>query len=140
MKKGFLTTPFVSRIEKPWGYELILTPEESKVTGKILHLNAGCRFSLQYHDEKEETLILISGEAEIILENEDKVLQTIKMEPRKGYFIKPFQRHRVKGISDCDILEVSTPEKGNTVRIEDDYQRGTETEEVRRLPNRGWSK
>ncbi|MFZ5366388.1 MAG: cupin [Patescibacteria group bacterium] len=124
--------PYQLKVEKPWGYELILTPEESPVTGKILHLNAGCRFSLQYHDKKEETLTLISGEAEIILEDENGILQTTKMEPKKGYFIKPFQKHRAKGVTDCDILEASTREEGNTVRLEDDYARGTETEEERK--------
>ncbi|PJE67596.1 cupin [Candidatus Shapirobacteria bacterium CG10_big_fil_rev_8_21_14_0_10_40_9] len=124
--------PSQLKIEKPWGYELLLTPPESPVTGKILHLNEGCRFSLQYHDKKQETLTLISGEAEIILEDENKVLQTIKMESKKGYFIKPFQKHRAKGITDCDILEASTKEEGKTVRLEDDYSRGTETEEERK--------
>lgn len=131
--------PFQLKVEKPWGYELILTPPESPVTGKILHLNAGCRFSLQYHDKKKETLTLIFGQALLILEDENGKLQEIKMEPKKGYFIKPLQKHRAKGITDCDILEASTREEGNTVRIEDDYARGTETEEMRKLPNRGWS-
>lgn len=129
--------PYQQKIEKPWGYELLLTPPESPVTGKILHLNEGCRFSLQYHDKKQETLTLISGEAEIILEDENKVLQTIKMEPKKGYFIKPFQKHRAKGITDCDILEASTKEEGETVRLEDDYARGTETEETRKTRTEG---
>lgn len=129
--------PYQLKVEKPWGYELILTPPESPVTGKILHLNAGCRFSLQYHDKKEETLTLISGEALLILEDEKGQLQEIEMEQRKGYFIKPFQKHRAKGITDCDILEASTREKGKTVRIEDDYKRRTETEEKRKRRTRG---
>lgn len=132
MKNKFSATPFQIKIEKPWGYELILTPPESPVTGKILHLNAGARFSYQYHDKKEETLTLVSGQALLILEDENGKLQEIKMEPKKGYFIRPFQKHRAKGITDCDILEASTKEEGNTVRLEDDYARGTETEEERK--------
>ncbi len=132
--------PYQLKVEKPWGYELILTPNDSPITGKILHLNTGCRFSLQYHDKKEESLILISGEAEIILEDEKGTLSTFRMESRKGYYIKPFRKHRVRAISECEIMEVSTPEKGNTVRLEDDYSRETETEEMRKLPNRGWMK
>lgn len=132
MKKNFKTTPFQLKVEKPWGYELILTPPEAPATGKILHLKAGHRFSLQYHDQKEETLILINGEALLVLEDENGVLQEIKMEQNKGYFIKVLQKHRIKGITGCEILEASTPEIGNTVRIEDDYSRGTETEEKRK--------
>lgn len=131
-KSKFSTKPYQMKVEKPWGYELILTPDESPVTGKILHIKKGARFSLQYHDKKKETLTLLSGEALIILEDEKGVKQEIKMEPFKGYFIRPFQKHRCKGITDCDILEASTKEKGETVRLEDDYERETETEEARK--------
>ncbi len=136
-KSKFSTTPYQMKVEKPWGYELILTPEESPVTGKILHLNKDARFSLQYHDRKQETLILLSGEALLILEDENGVLQEIKMESFKGYFIRPLQKHRAKGITDCDILEASTREEGETVRLEDDYSRGTETEEARKKRTEG---
>lgn len=129
--------PYQLKIEKPWGYELILTPDESPVTGKILHLNSGHRLSLQYHDKKQETLTLLSGEALLILEDKNGNLREIKMEPKKGYFIKPFQKHRAKGITDCDILEASTKEEGNTIRFEDDYARGTESEEERKKRTRG---
>ncbi len=124
--------PFQQKIEKPWGYELLLTPSSSPLTGKILHANAGSRCSLQYHDIKQETLTLVNGEALLFLEDTDGNLQEIKMESKKGYFVKPFQKHRFKGITDCDILETSTKEEGNTVRLEDDYARGTETEEIRK--------
>mgnify|MGYP001565502244 CR=1 FL=1 len=131
MKRNFSTIPFQIRVEKPWGWELILPPFSSPVTGKILHLNSGHRFSLQYHDKKEETLTLVSGQAQLILENETGQFTTIEMESQKGYLIKPLQKHRAKGITDCDILEVSTPEVGNTYRLEDDYNRSIETEEAR---------
>jgi len=137
MKKDFSIKPYVKKIEKPWGYELILTPEESSVTGKILHLDDGKRFSLQYHDKKKETLALISGKALIILEDEKGDLKEIEMEPFKGYFIRPFQKHRCKGITGCDIFEASTEEEGKTVRLEDDYARGTETEEARKKRTEG---
>ena len=130
-KTKFSVQPIVQKIEKPWGHELILTPEDAPVTGKILHLNKGARFSFQYHDQKEETLCLIKGQAKIILEDKDGEIKETEMEPMKGYHIRPFQKHRCQGITDCDILEASTKEKGNTVRLEDDYKRGTETEEIR---------
>ena len=131
-KSKFSTKPHYQKINKPWGYEILLTSSESPVTGKILHLDDGKRFSLQYHDKKEETLTLISGEAYIILENDQGEMKKIKMETNKGYFIRPFQKHRCQGIKDCLILEASTKEEGNTVRLEDDYGRGTETEGTRK--------
>lgn len=131
-KSQFSTKPYQLKVKKPWGYELILTPDESPVTGKILNLDDGKRFSLQYHDKKRETLTLISGEAYIILENWEGEMKKIRMEQNKGYFIRPFQKHRCQGIKDCFIIEASTREEGKTVRIEDDYARGTETEEARK--------
>lgn len=118
--------PYVQKVIKPWGYELIFTPPESPVTGKILHLNKGARFSYQYHDQKEEALCLVRGEAKMIIDDKE-----FKMEFLKGYFIRPMVKHRCQAISDCDIVESSTPEKGKTIRLEDDYARGTETEEDR---------
>lgn len=139
-KSLFKVTPFSQRVEKPWGYEIIFTTDASPVVGKLLHLNEGARFSLQYHDEKQETLFLASGKANIIIENKNGELETIEMEPKKGYFITPFQKHRCQAITDCDILEASTKETGTTVRIEDDYKRTDETQEDReslrsKLPN-----
>lgn len=126
--------PFLEKVEKPWGYELILTSPNDPVTGKILHLNQGARWSYQYHEKKQENLTLINGRAKIILNDEEE-----EMEPKKGYFIKPLEKHRVQGITDCDIMEVSTKEEGTTVRLQDDYQRPDETEKLRKQPNRGWS-
>jgi len=128
----FSTIPYQKRVEKPWGYELLFTSPESKTVGKLLHIKAGCRLSFQYHDEKEETGILISGQAVFLLENKDGQLQEINMEVNKGYRTIPFQKHRYIAVTDCDIFETSTPETGNTVRLEDDYKRPTETEELRK--------
>jgi len=136
-RSKFSTQPFSQKVEKPWGYELIFSPPEAATTGKILHLNAGARFSLQYHDQKEETLCLLQGRAKLIIENQEGKIQTIEMEPLKGYLIRPFQKHRCQGITACDILETSTKEKGNTVRLEDDYGRGTETEKERQQRDKG---
>lgn len=124
--------PFQLKVEKPWGYELIYSSPDSPITGKIHHVNQGARCSYQYHDKKQEVLCLQKGKAKLIFEG-----QEIEMEPLKGYFIAPFQKHRFWGITDCEILEVSTKEEGNTVRLEDDYSRGTETEEARRTRAEG---
>lgn len=131
-RSRFSTNSFVEKIDKPWGHELIFVPSEALVTGKILHINKGARFSFQYHEKKQETLCLFQGQAKLIIEDKEGVLQEIEMEPRKGYFIRPFQKHRCQAITDCDILEASTREEGRTVRVEDDYGRGDETEEIRR--------
>lgn len=134
----FFTTPFQKKVEKPWGYELIYTPDDSPATGKVLHLNAGKRLSLQYHDVKRETLCLVKGQAMITLSDKNDKTIEIPMELNKGYHIMPGQVHRVTAVTDIDLIEASTPEKGNTFRIEDDAKRPTETEEMRKLEDRGW--
>lgn len=121
-------------IDKPWGSETILTEADLPYTGKILEIKSGCRFSLQYHDQKIETLVLLSGQATIILDDTQS-----EMSPFTPYTIKPPTKHRIIAQTDTKVLEISTPETGNTVRLEDDYDRTTETPEIRNLPNRGWS-
>src|SRR3989344_7886874 len=93
--KNFSTTPFQTRIEKPWGYEIIYTPEKAPATGKILHINAGKRLSLQYHDVKEETLCLVKGRALLTISNPQDEVVEIPMEALKGYHIVPGQVHRI---------------------------------------------
>lgn len=131
-KSKFVTDPYVLKVDKPWGYELIFSDGSPKVTSKILHINAGKRSSLQYHEEKEEILTLINGEAILEIEDSDGQIQKVNMDLRKSYLILPNQIHRFSGGNiDGEIMEASTPEKGKTVRIEDDYQRGVETDEDR---------
>lgn len=132
MKNNFTVKPFQLKVEKPWGFEVILAPDEAPVIGKIIHVNENCRLSLQYHEKKEELLSLLNGRAVLIIENEKGETIEVEMEQRKGYLIKPFQKHRLKGITDCEILESSLPEKGKTVRVEDDYKRSDETEQTRK--------
>jgi len=91
------------------------------------------------HDQKEETWFLMAGRAKIIWDSPSGELIETELEPGKGYSCQIGQRHRLAGITDCDIVEVSTPEIGTTYRLEDDYGRPDETEELRKKPNRGWS-
>ncbi len=137
-KSKFTNAPYAKRVEKPWGYEIHWAPENLPYMGKIIHITAGKRLSLQIHDKKQETQMLISGQCNLIQDDPSGNLITIKMEQNKGYTAAIGQRHRLHAVSDCDIIEVSTPEIGNTYRLEDDYARGTETEEIRKDPNRGW--
>ena len=135
----FNLEPHQERIEKPWGYEIILTPKDHPRTGKILHVKAGKRLSFQYHDEKEEVITLFSGKAIIWLEDDQGEIQKLPMELKKGYLVTPPQKHRIEAVEDSDIFEVSSPESGTTFRLEDDHAREHETEDLRKLANRGWT-
>lgn len=137
-KSKFTNTGFVKRVEKPWGYELIFTPIGLSYTGKLMHINAGTRQSLQIHDKKVETYYLASGRGGVLIENPDGEMVEVEFEQGKGYTTSLGQKHRIFAITDCNVLEFSTPELGNTYRLEDDYSRPTETEEIRKDPNRGW--
>lgn len=132
------TDPYVKRVEKPWGYEIHWTPSNLPYMGKILHINAGKRLSLQIHDQKQETWYMMKGRAMLVWDNENGQLIETELQYGQGYTCKIGQRHRLVGITDCDVIEVSTPEIGTTERLEDDYSRSNETEELRKLKNRGW--
>lgn len=131
--------PYVKKIEKPWGHEIHFTPDNLPYMGKILHINAGKKISLQYHDQKQESWYLLFGKVIMILEDSEGNLAEAEMKKGFGYTTRVGQKHRLVGVLDSDILEVSTPEIGNTFRVEDDYARPTETEEIRQQPNRGWT-
>lgn len=130
--KDFSNSSFVKRIEKPWGYELHWVPEDAPYMGKVLHINKDCRLSLQIHDEKQESWFLIGGEAKVIWEDSNGEMVETVLEKGVGYSTKVGQKHRLAGITDCDIVEVSTPEKGTTWRLDDDYSRPDETPEQRK--------
>ncbi len=137
---------YARRIEKPWGYELHLVPDESPYMVKVLHINAGARLSLQRHlpgktsPGKLETWVLGTGRAKVIWEDAEGRLVETELEPGKGYSIPAGLKHRLAGISECEVLEASTPEgDGTTERLEDDYRRPDETVEMRRQSNRGWT-
>lgn len=130
---------------KPWGHELIVA-ETRHYTGKLEHVKAGHRLSLQYHagesgsPAKDETMCLISGRCILWMGDSPENLHFIEMELFRGYRIKPPLIHRLEAIEDCVVVEFSTPETGRTVRLQDDYTRkGVETESDRADPNRGWN-
>lgn len=123
---------------KPWGKEILLTTPDLPYTGKILYLNANSKFSLQYHDQKIETLSLIQGQALLTKGPDRSHLETIQMDLLHGYTIPVNTIHRIEAQTDCIILETSSPETGTTFRLEDDFHRPDETESLRNLPNRGW--
>lgn len=131
-KSTFTTEGYVKKVEKPWGYELHFVPEGLPYMGKLLHIKAGCRLSLQVHDQKRESYWIISGRGGLVLENAKGELEEIELQPGLGYTCALGQKHRLYGITDCDIIEASTPEMGTTWRLEDDYKRPNETPEQRK--------
>jgi mannose-6-phosphate isomerase len=134
----FSTGGVSRRVEKPWGWELLWTPEDRPYCGKLLHIDAGKRLSLQVHDAKRESWLLIGGRAKVVWDDGSGGLVETELMPGIGYSVAIGQRHRLVGITDCDIVEVSTPEIGTTFRLEDDYARPDETEALRGEPGRGW--
>jgi mannose-6-phosphate isomerase len=128
---SFSIDAYARRVDKPWGYELHWVPANAPYMGKVIHINAGARLSLQLHDEKQESWLVIAGTAAVIWENADSELVQTQLQPGMGYSTQLGQRHRLIGITDCDIVEVSTPEQGTTWRLEDDYARPDETPEQR---------
>lgn len=111
----------VKRVEKPWGYELIWAHTERYV-GKLLHINQGQKLSLQYHEKKDETIHVQSGRLLFIVDR-GKGLEELEMKAGESFHITPFTKHRMVALSDCEILEVSTPELDDVVRLEDAYGR-----------------
>ena len=131
--EAFAMNPYCRRIEKPWGWEDHWTPVALPYVGKIIHINSGHRLSLQIHDQKQESWYLLSGRASVIWDDHNQQLVETELESGQGYMCVPGQRHRLVGITDCDVLEVSTPEGGTTWRLEDDFNRPHETPVQRRL-------
>lgn len=131
-KSKFTNDPYVKKVEKPWGYEIHWVPEGKPYMGKILHVSAGSKLSLQIHDQKEESWLLINGQAKVIWENLNGELIETELQQGVGFNCHIGQKHRLAGITDCDVVEVSTPEIGTTLRLEDDYKRPDETPEQRK--------
>jgi mannose-6-phosphate isomerase-like protein (cupin superfamily) len=109
------------RVEKPWGYELIWA-ETERYVGKILHINAGQKLSRQYHNKKEETFMVDRGEMDLEI-GKDADIKIIHMKERDTYHCLPKTIHRMVGKTDCDVIEVSTNDLDDVVRLEDAYGR-----------------
>ena len=112
------------RVEKPWGGEEIFA-ETDRYVGKILTVRQGHSLSLQYHERKDETMRLLSGRCEFHVGSEpgSRELETLELEPGATIHIRPGVLHRVVALTDAEILEVSTPDLDDVVRLEDRYGR-----------------
>lgn len=118
-----LGAPFAGRrVEKPWGYELIWA-EGPRYVGKILHIEPGQQLSYQYHRQKDETIYVLGGVLELQVASADGPRETLRLQPGQSFRIPPGLRHRMTAIETCDVLEASTPELDDVVRLEDRYGR-----------------
>ena len=122
-----LLEPFAAeprKVDKPWGHELIWAETEGYV-GKILFVKAGESLSLQFHNEKDESWLVHSGRARIEMAAPgEKLPQSEVVGAGAAFRIKPGTVHRVTGVEDTTIIEVSTPHLEDVVRLEDRYGRG----------------
>lgn len=113
-------------VEKPWGFERIIEKNGTYVV-KELVVNPGHRLSLQYHEKKLETMMLVSGDALLQLESEKEQgkMVNFRMRPFVPYLIQVGQTHRLiaDGKERARVVEVSTTELEDVVRLEDDYNR-----------------
>ena len=112
----------ITRVEKPWGYELIWAKTGDYV-GKILHINKGHKLSLQYHRKKEETILVSSGKMLFLIEDEAGKMEEVTLLPGEAHHVVVGRKHRMIALEDTDVFEVSTPELDDVVRLEDGYGR-----------------
>src|SRR5687768_16831885 len=112
-----------TKVEKPWGYELIWA-QTDEYAGKLLFVKAGESLSLQFHREKDESWLVHSGRARIEMAAPgEKVPDTEVVGPGAAFRIRPGTVHRVTGLEDTTIIEVSTPQLQDVVRLDDRYGR-----------------
>ena len=114
----------IRRIEKPWGHEIVYAHTD-RYAGKVLSIRAGERLSLQYHRLKEETIYVVSGALELVVE-EGGSLVTRTLSRGEAFHIPAGVRHRMIAHADTEVAEVSSPELDDVVRLEDEYGRAGE--------------
>jgi mannose-6-phosphate isomerase len=111
------------RVDKPWGHELRWAVTE-RYLGKVIHIGAGHRLSLQYHERKDESILVLRGTLELVLEDSAGVLRSHRLAAGESARVPTGRRHRfVASWGDVDLIEVSSPEIDDVVRIEDAYGR-----------------
>ena len=113
------------RVEKPWGYELIWA-ETDLYVGKLLHVNQGESLSLQFHEEKDETIYILNGRVRFRVGDAVERLEDMVLEEGQAIRMHPGVIHQMEALTDCDMLEASTPELDDVVRLQDRYGRAPE--------------
>jgi mannose-6-phosphate isomerase len=111
----------IRTVPKPWGHETIWAHTDRYV-GKVLHIKAGHALSVQYHNQKDETVHLLSGELVYRVQMGD-ALEDMRLRTGESFRITPGTIHQMEAVTDCDVLEVSTPELDDVVRLSDRYGR-----------------
>ena len=111
----------ITQVPKPWGHETIWARTDAYV-GKILHINAGEALSVQYHNVKDETVYLLSGHLIYRVWEGDQP-RNIPLAIGEAFRITPGTIHQMEAVTDCDVLEVSTPHLDDVVRLTDRYGR-----------------
>lgn len=114
----------VRTVPKPWGYETIWASTDQYV-GKILHIRAGHALSVQYHNVKDETVHLLSGEIIYRVQRgaDENDLEDVRLCAGESFRITPHTIHQMEAVTDCDVLEASTPHLDDVVRLQDRYGR-----------------
>lgn len=110
---------------KPWGKEIWFAHTD-RYAGKILEIKKGHRYSLQYHKNKQETQYILKGLIKMTYGSTTTTLKEIILNPGDKMDITPGTIHRAEGLEDSEILEVSTPELDDVIKLEDDYGRSGE--------------
>ena len=110
------------RIDKPWGHELIWALTD-RYCGKMITIETGRRLSLQFHEQKDEAILVLSGRLRLFLEDETGTLTVRELGAGDAAHVAVGRRHRYEAIERVELVEVSTPELGDVVRIEDDFGR-----------------
>ena len=113
----------VRRVSKPWGHETIWAANDLYV-GKIIHITAGHALSKQYHRVKDETVYLLSGQLKycVQLEGSDRP-EDVMLKVGEAFRITPGTIHYMEAVTDCDVLEASTPHLDDVVCLQDRYGR-----------------
>jgi quercetin dioxygenase-like cupin family protein len=109
------------RVEKPWGHELIWARTDRYV-GKILHIEPGHVLSLQYHNKKDESIYVLSGEIVLRLQRDDTLIER-RLAQGEAFHIEPKVIHQFEAVAATDLLEASTSEIDDVVRLKDRYGR-----------------
>ena len=117
-----MTVAETRRVPKPWGHELIWAHTERYV-GKVLVIEAGKRLSLQRHEVKDESIYVLSGRLRLLLEDDAGEVRTEELGPGDHRRVETGRIHRYEAIERVELMEVSTPELDDVVRLEDDYGR-----------------
>jgi mannose-6-phosphate isomerase-like protein (cupin superfamily) len=110
------------RVDKPWGHELIWAWTDRYV-GKLLVIETGKRLSLQHHEVKDEWIHVLDGRLLLTLENDAGEVEQRELGPGDGAHVGTRRIHRYEALETCRLIEVSTPELEDVVRLEDDFGR-----------------